>query len=78
MKNNKTLRTIQETGKGKNVKSVDLSTGKKTANKKLIALCKKGLLSGYHTVKRKGQAEFLRSDPNKKVKDNLDPIRNLI
>jgi len=73
MPKKKSLKTTKETTTGKNVESIDLKNLTKKQNEALIKKAKKGNLSGYHAVKRKGQAEFLRSNPDKKKKNNLDP-----
>jgi hypothetical protein len=70
----KTLRTIKEGKSGKNVKSIDTKNLTKKQNAALIKNADKGGLPGYHTVKQKGKSKFLRSNPNRKKKDNLDPL----
>lgn len=70
----KNLRTIKETKKGRNTKSIDKKTLTNKENQELIKKAKAGKLPGYHVVKRKGQKKFLRSNPNPKKKDNLDPL----
>jgi len=70
----KTLRTIKEQPKGRNIKSIDIKTLTKKQNVALIKKADKGNLPGYHTVKPKGKPKFLRSNPNRKSKDNLDPL----
>lgn len=70
----KTLRTTKETPKGRNIKSVDKKNLAEKQNKELIKKADAGKLKGYHTVKRKNQKKFLRSNPNPKKKDNLDPL----
>lgn len=70
---NKSLKTLKEDNKGKNIKSIDLKNLKPKDNKELIKKAKKWDLPGYHVVKPKDKAEFLRSNPNNKKKDNLDP-----
>ncbi len=72
----KTLKTIKETKTGRNVKSIDLKNLTEKQNKELIKKAKVGNLPGYHVTKRKGQKEFLQSNPNSKKKDNLDPKIN--
>ncbi|PIR78635.1 MAG: hypothetical protein COU28_00585 [Candidatus Magasanikbacteria bacterium CG10_big_fil_rev_8_21_14_0_10_36_16] len=70
----KNLRTIKETLKGGNVKSINKKTLEKKKNAELIKKADANKLPGYHTVKRKGQKKFLRSNQNPKKKDNLDPL----
>ena len=73
----KALKTIKETSKGKNIKSIDLKNLTKKENTELVKKADKGQLPGYHTVKQKGKAKFLRSNPDVKKKNNLDPKINL-
>ncbi len=73
MPKKKTLKTTKETSTGKNLESIDLKNLTKKQNEALLKKAKAGNLPGYHPVKRKGQAEFLRSNPDKKKKNNLDP-----
>jgi len=42
----------------------------KKQNEALIKKSKKGNLSGYRAAKRKAEAEFLRSNPDKQKKNN--------
>jgi len=70
----KNLRTIKENQKGRNLKSIDREKLTKKQNSELIKKADSGNLPGYHTVKRKNQKKFLRSNPNPKKKDNLDPL----
>lgn len=70
----KTHKTIKETKTGKNVRSIDLKNLTEKENKELIKKADAGKLPGYHTVKRKGQEKFLRSNADRKKKNNLDPI----
>jgi len=72
----KTLRTIKENRKRRNLKSIDKKNSTTKQNEELVKKADKGELSGYHTVKRKGQKKFLRSNSNRKKKDNLDPLWN--
>ena len=68
----KTLKTVKETPKGKNIKSIDLKNLTKKENTELVKKADKGQLPGYHNVKQKGKAKFLRSNPDVKKKNNLD------
>ena len=70
----KTQKTIKETKTGRNVKSIDLKSLTVKQNKELIKKAEKGNLPGYHVVNPKKKARFLRSDPDRKKKNNLDPI----
>jgi hypothetical protein len=70
----KTLKTTKETKKGRNIQSIDLKNLSKKQNAELIKKADAGKLPGYHTVKQKGKAKFLRSNPDFKKKNNLDPI----
>ncbi|MCF7820287.1 MAG: DUF3892 domain-containing protein [Candidatus Pacebacteria bacterium] len=72
----KPLRTIKENTKGRNLKSIDKEKLTKKQNAELIKKADAGNLPGYHTVKQKGKKKFLRSNPNPKKKDNLDPLWN--
>jgi hypothetical protein len=76
MSKKKTLRTTKENKKGRNLKSIDKKDLTSKQNAELIKKADKGNLPGYHTVKRKGQKKFLRSNSNRKKKDNLDPLWN--
>lgn len=76
MPKKKTLKTIKETKSGRNTKSIDLKNLTKKQNTELIKKAEKKKLPGYHVVKRKGQNKFLRSNPNSKKRDNLDPKIN--
>ena len=69
----KTLKTIEETKTGKNKKSIDLKNLTRKENKDLIQKAEEGNLPGYHVVKPKNRAKFLRSNPDTKKKNNLDP-----
>lgn len=69
----KTLKTIKETSKGKNLKSIDIKTLKITKNKELIKKVKEWKLPDYQVVKPKKKEEFLKSNPDKKKTNNLDP-----
>jgi hypothetical protein len=70
----KTQKTIKETKTGRNVKSVDLKNLTEKQNKELIKKAENGNLPGYHVVNPKKKEKFLRSDPDRKKKNNLDPI----
>lgn len=73
MTKKKPLKTTQETSTWKNIKSINLNTLTEKQNKDLIKKAEKGQLPWYHVVKQKGKKKFLRSNPNRKKKDNLDP-----
>ncbi len=72
----KTLKTIKETPSGRNTKSIDLKNLTKKENAELIKKADAGKLPGYHTVKVPGKQKFLRSDPDRRKKNNLDPKIN--
>ncbi len=69
----KNLKTIIETPKGKNLESINKKTLKITKNKDLIKKVKEWKLPDYHIVKPWKKDEYLRSDPDKKKPNNLDP-----
>ena len=73
---NKTLKTIKETSTGRNLKSINLKNLSKEKNKELVKKADAGSLPGYHTVKIEGKQKFLRSNPDRKKKNNLDPKIN--
>ncbi|MBU1626625.1 DUF3892 domain-containing protein [bacterium] len=73
MKRQKPYKTIKETPTGRNQKSLNLNNLTAKQNAELIKKADKGQLPGYHTVKQKGKAKFLRSNPDPKKKNNLDP-----
>jgi hypothetical protein len=72
----KPYKTIKETSTGRNTKSINIKKLTKTENKDLIKKAESGNLKGYHVVKRKRQEKFLRSNPDPKKKNNLDPKIN--
>lgn len=73
----KKLKTVEETKTGRNKKSVDLKNLTKKENTELIKKAEQGNLKGYHVVKQKGKQKFLRSNPDRKKKNNLDPKINI-
>jgi len=73
MSKKKNLKTIKETSTGRNKKSIDLKNLTKKQNAELIKKADAGNLPGYHTVKQKEKKKFLRSNPDKKRRNNLDP-----
>ncbi len=77
MPKKKTLKTIKETNTGRNKKSIDLKNLTKKQNSELIKKAEKDKLPGHHVVKQKGKKKFLRSNPDKKKKNNLDPKINI-
>lgn len=70
---NKPLKTIKETPKGRNVKSVNKKTQAIERNKELIKKVEAKKLPNYHVVKPVAKKKFLRSNPDRKKKNNLDP-----
>lgn len=73
---NKIYKTIKEAPSGRNVKSINLKNLSKEKNKELVKKADAGKLPGYHTVKHDGKAKFLRSNPDRKKRNNLDPKIN--
>lgn len=69
----KPLKTIKETPTGRNTKSINLNNLTEKQNKELIEKAEQGKLPWYHTVKQKGKKIFLRSNPDRRKKNNLDP-----
>ncbi len=69
----KTWKTTEETKTGRNRKSIDLKNLTRKENQELVKKADAGKLPGYHTVKPKEGKKFLRSNPDKKKKNNLDP-----
>lgn len=74
--NKKNLKTIKEKPTGRNIKSINLENLSKEKNKVLIKKADARKLAGYHTVKQEGKKKFLRSNPDRKQKNNLDPKIN--
>jgi hypothetical protein len=72
----KPYKTIKETSTGRNKKSINLNNLSKEKNKVLIKKADAGKLPGYHTVKQEGKKKFLRSNPDRRKKNNLDPKIN--
>lgn len=72
----KKYKTVEETKTGRNQKSIDLQKLTKKQNSELIKKAEKDNLPGYHVVHPKGKKKFLRSNPDKKKKNNLDPKIN--
>ena len=72
-KKEKTLKTTVETKTWKNKKSIDLNTLTEKENKVLIQKVKKWKLPWYHIVKEWTKDEHLRSNPDRKKSNNLDP-----
>lgn len=72
----KTLKTIEENKNKRNIKSIDLKNLTKKENKELIKKAEQNKLPGYHVVKPKNKPKYLRSNPDRKKKNNLDPKIN--
>lgn len=70
-KPSKPLITKSETPSGLNSKSVNKVTKKVTSNEKLI----KNPPPGYHVSHTANGIPYLRSNPDHKKKNNLDPKR---
>ena len=73
MVNKKTLKTVKESSTGRNIKSIDLKNLTKLQNEALIKKAEKNNLPGYHAVQPKKGKKFLKSNPDRKKKNNLDP-----
>lgn len=69
----KPLKTIKETSTGRNTKSINLNNLTEKQNKELIKKAEQGKLPWYHVVKQKDKKKFLRSNPDRRKKNNLDP-----
>jgi len=72
-KKKKPLKTIKETSTWRNVKSIDLNTLTEKENKSLIKKAEQDKLPWYHVVNPKNKDKYLRSNPDRKRKNNLDP-----
>ncbi|NCN07090.1 hypothetical protein GW933_00190 [Candidatus Falkowbacteria bacterium] len=73
---NKPYKTIKETPSGRNKKSINLNNLSREKNKELIKKVETVGVPGYHVVKRKGEKKFLRSNLDRRKKNNLDPKIN--
>jgi len=69
----KPYKTIVETSKGRNIKSVNTNTGKKSKNKELIKKVENKQLPKYSVVRPANKKKFLRSKADRSKKNNLDP-----
>ena len=69
----KSLKTIKEDSKWKNIKTINTKTKKITKNKVLEKLAGKWKLPWYEVVKSKDKEDYLRSKKDKIKKNNLDP-----
>lgn len=69
--------TKEETSSWRNIKSIDKTNKKVKENKELIKKAEKWDLSWYHTAVPKDWGKYLRSNPDKKKKNNLDPKRKV-
>ena len=72
--NKKPFRTSKENKKGRNLKSINKLSDKERYNKVLIQQQKKGNLPGYCVVNKGTSNEYLRSNPDRTKKNNLDPM----
>lgn len=68
------LKNIEENNTGKNLKFLNIKTKKVIDNKDLEKLAKKKKLLKYILVKPKKIGQYVKSKPNNKKWDNLDPI----
>lgn len=73
LKKKKPLKTIEEASTGRNTKSINLNNLTKKQNEELIKKAEQWKLSWYHVVKPKGEKKFLRSNPDRRKRNNLDP-----
>jgi hypothetical protein len=71
--NKKPLKTFKETPTGRNLKSINKKTGEKKKNVELIKKVEKRQLPGYQVVKPAKIKRYLRSKPDNRKKNNLDP-----
>jgi len=69
--------TREETKTWKNIKSIDKTSKDIKKNKELIKKAEKLKLPWYHVVNPKDWDKYLRSNPDKKKKNNLDPKRKI-
>jgi len=69
----KNLKTIKEDKNWRNKKTQNIKTLEIEKNENLIRKAENWKLWWYHIVKPKGKKPFIRSNPNKKKIDNLDP-----
>lgn len=65
--------TKEETPSWKNTKSIDKTSEKVKENKELVKKAEKWDLPWYHVVTKKDWDKYLRSNPDKKKNNNLDP-----
>lgn len=73
----KKLVTHTETSTGKNTKSQHKTNKAVQENKELIKKAEKWLLPWYHVVEQENGNKYLRSNPDTKKKNNLDPKRKV-
>ncbi len=72
-KTKKTLKTIKENSKWKNLKTIDTKTKKISKNPDLEKIAEKWKLPWYEVVKPKKIEKYLRSEKDDNKKNNLDP-----
>lgn len=70
----KPLKTIKEDEKKRNLESINTEILKVSKNKDLIKKVKAWKLPGYTVIKPQKKDEFIKSKPDKKKSNNLDPI----
>ena len=70
----KKLRMIRESETGLNLEFVNLNTGKRISRKQIIEQIEKNnpSYSGYHVVRNPKGLDYIRSNPDGKVKNNLE------
>lgn len=69
----KTLKTIKEDNNWRNIESIDLKNLTEKQNKELIKKAENWKLPWYHVVDPEKWEKFLRSNPDRTSKNNLDP-----
>lgn len=69
----KKYKTTKETQSVRNVRSIDLKNLTPKQNRELIKKAEKGNLPGYHVVNPVKGDKYLRSNPDTRKKNNLDP-----
>ena len=70
----KKLRMTQQTESGLNTRFVNLNSGRHVSREHVIAQIKKGNpgYSDYHVVKNQNGLDYVRSNPDGKIKNNLE------
>lgn len=70
----KNLKMTQQTDSGLNTQFVNLNSGRHLSREHVIAQIENGnpTYSDYHVVKNPNGADFVRSNPDGKTKNNLE------